>query len=84
MSCNDIVRQSVQLVPGDGPESGSHCGESPSFFDRLTDYQLGGVAVFAGVHADHVYAFGFLPSGAVACTCYSCGVGRTYFLEGGE
>lgn len=91
MARNDIVRESVPVVPGDGPESSPHGGESPSFFAYLTDHQLGGIAVFCVIH-EHCDEVEFAPIWdwtlsevlEVAVFCPSCAEERTYRMEGGE
>lgn len=58
---------------------------SPSFFSRLTDYQLGCLASFVLVHEEHVYAFVHGSASRLDCICYTCGVGRSFDLrKGGE
>lgn len=90
MARSHIVRESVPEVPGDGPKSSPHGGESP-FFAYLTDHQLGGIAVFCLVH-EHCDEVEFSPIWdwalsevlEVAVFCPSCAEERTYRMEGGE
>lgn len=79
MSCNDIVRESVQVVAGDGPGEvrSSSEGESPSFLSRLTDVELGRVAAFELAHPDCVYFWRFsVGYSEIRADCYSCNVSR--------
>lgn len=94
MARDYIVRESVPVVPGDGPQSSPYCGESPlrlAFFGHLTDYQLVGVSAFCRVHR-HCEEIEFVPVWDYSLAevlelvvfCPSCGDHRTYRMEGGE